>query len=145
MSVAAVAVSVGGAAVAGWIDARTGRIPNAISRGTAVAAVLAATATGEMTAALWGAVVGGSTLLALYLVTLGTGIGLGDVKLAVAIGAGCGPSAAIAALGIAFVLGGAYATWLLSTRRARRGDAVRFAPFLAAGSALVAAAAMEIR
>ena len=60
------------------------------------------------------------------------------MKLGTAIGIGFGPVAGLVALGAAFVLGGAYASWLLATRRARRGDAIRFGPFLAAGTFLAA-------
>ncbi len=60
------------------------------------------------------------------------------MKLAGAIGAGFGLPAGLLALGAAFVAGGAYALWLLATRRAGRGAEIRFGPFLAAGAFLVA-------
>lgn len=128
-----------GALVAAVIDARTGYIPDRISGATALAALLLAAASGTAGAALAGALAAGGTLLALYLLTNRRGIGLGDVKLAAALGLGFGPTASTVALGVAFVAGGAYATWLLVTRRARRGDAVRFGPFLAAGALAVVA------
>ena len=141
MSVMPELVSTAGAILAGCVDARTGRIPNVISRGTAIAAIVAAAHTGDATASLWGTVLAGSAVFALYALTFGTGIGLGDVKLAAAIGAGYGAYAATIALGAAFVLGGAYGAWLLLMRRARRTDAIRFGPFLAAGTVVAAAAA----
>jgi leader peptidase (prepilin peptidase)/N-methyltransferase len=130
--------STGGALVAGIVDARTGYIPDRVSGTTALAALLLAAACGTVPAALCGALAAGGALLALYLLTNRRGLGLGDVKLAAAIGLGFGPGPSIVALGAAFVAGGAYASWLLATRRARRGDAVRFGPFLAAGALAVA-------
>ncbi len=128
----------GGALVAGVVDARTGYIPDRVSGTTALAALLLAAVCGTVPAALCGALAAGGALLALYLLTQRRGLGLGDVKLAAAIGLGFGPGASTIALGTAFVAGGAYASWLLIARRARRGDAVRFGPFLAGGALAVA-------
>jgi leader peptidase (prepilin peptidase)/N-methyltransferase len=128
----------GGALVAGIVDARTGYIPDRVSGATALAALLLAAACGTVPAALCGALAAGGALLALYVLTNRRGLGLGDVKLAAAIGLGFGPGASIVALGAAFLAGGAYASWLLLARRARRGDAVRFGPFLAGGALAVA-------
>jgi leader peptidase (prepilin peptidase)/N-methyltransferase len=138
-------VSTGGAILAACVDARTGRIPNVISRTTAIAAIALATQTGEETAALWGAVLAGGAVFALYALTFGTGIGLGDVKLAAAIGSGFGAYAGVLALGAAFVLGGAYGAWLMLMRGARRTDAIRFGPFLAAGAVLAGAAEIVLQ
>jgi leader peptidase (prepilin peptidase) / N-methyltransferase len=141
MSVMPALVSTAGALLAGCVDARTGRIPNVISRGTAIAALVLAARAGDATGALWGTVLAGGAVFALYALTFGTGIGLGDVKLAAAIGAGYGAYAGIVALGAAFVLGGAYGAWLLLMRGAHRTDPIRFGPFLAAGTIVAAAAA----
>ena len=137
-TVGAPLVTVCGALAAGIVDARTGYIPNAITRPTALAALLLAGAGGRGAAAVEGALAAGGALLALHLLTRGRGLGLGDVKLAAAIGLGFGPGAGLAALGTAFVLGGAYASWLLASRRARRGDTISFGPFLAGGTLAVA-------
>ncbi len=145
MTAVAVTVSTAGAILAGCVDARTGRIPNVISRGTAIAAIVLAAQTGEVTSALWGTVLAGGALFALYALTFGSGIGLGDVKLAAAIGAGLGAYTGALALGVAFVLGGAYGAWLMLMRGARRTDAIRFGPFLAAGTVLAGAAAIVLR
>jgi prepilin signal peptidase PulO-like enzyme (type II secretory pathway) len=127
-----------GTAAAAVTDARTGLIPDALTRTTALAALGCALANGVAPAACGGAYAVGGSLLVLHLLTRGRGLGLGDVKLGTAIGAGFGPVAGIVALGAAFVFGGAYASWLLLTRRARRGDAIRFGPFLAAGTVAAA-------
>ena len=127
-----------GALAAAVADARTGLIPDAITRSAALTALGCALANGTAPIACGGAYAVGGSLLALHLLTRGRGLGLGDVKLGTAIGAGFGPSAGGFALGAAFVLGGAYASWLLLTRRARRGDALRFGPFLAAGTVAAA-------
>jgi leader peptidase (prepilin peptidase) / N-methyltransferase len=136
----AMVVAACGAVAAGVVDARTGYIPNGVSRTTAAAAVTLAALGGTTMTACLGAYVVGGALLALHLLTRGRGLGLGDVKLGTAIGAGCGPAAGAVALGAAFIIGGAYAAWLLVARRAKRGDAISFGPFLGLGmlTALVA-------
>lgn len=123
-----------GALAAAVVDARTGYIPDKLTRATALAALALAASSGAAVHAFGGAFAVGGALLALHLLTGGRGLGLGDVKLGTAIGIGFGASAGIAALGAAFIAGGVYASWLLATRRARRGDAIRFGPFLAAGT-----------
>jgi leader peptidase (prepilin peptidase)/N-methyltransferase len=123
-----------GATIAAAIDARTGYIPDRVTCATALLALAFAAVAGEAETALRGGAALGIAMGVLYAITRGRGLGLGDVKLAAAIGLGFGPGAGMLAVGAAFVLGGAYAVWLLVTRRARRGDAVRFGPFLAAGA-----------
>ncbi|MDQ6943875.1 MAG: prepilin peptidase, partial [Candidatus Eremiobacteraeota bacterium] len=103
-----------------------------------LAALGCAAANGVAPLACGGAYAVGGSLLTLHVLTRGRGLGLGDVKLGTAIGAGFGPAAGLVALGAAFVLGGAFASWLLLTGRARRGDAIRFGPFLAAGTVAAA-------
>lgn len=134
----AAVASVCGALLAGSVDARTGLIPDRITRPTVAVALAVAAATGAAVAAWWGAVAAGGALFVLYAATRGRGLGFGDVKLATALGVGFGPNLGLVAVGIAFVAGGAYASWLLATRRAGRHDTVPFGPFLAAG-ALIAA------
>jgi prepilin signal peptidase PulO-like enzyme (type II secretory pathway) len=128
------AASVVGSLIAATVDARTGYIPNGVTRTTSIVAFVLATAAGNASHACAGALVVGGALGFLYFVTHGRGLGLGDVKLGTAIGLGLGPLPGIMALGGAFVAGGAYASWLLATGRARRRDSVRFGPFLAAGA-----------
>lgn len=144
MTLASEMTAIGGTLAAGLVDARTGYIPDAISRGTAFAALAVAVISRTATPALGGAVLVGGLLVSLYLLTRGRGLGLGDVKLGVAIGAGCGPGVGSAALGAAFVLGGIYASWLLATGRAARDAAIPFAPFLAAGTVAACAAAAQV-
>lgn len=139
MTLTAAFVACCGATAAGVVDARTGFIPDRITRITAVAAAACALPHGAAYAAFGGALLAGGVPALLYVATRGRGIGLGDVKLAAAIGAGFGPPAGIGALGAAFVLGGVYGSWLLLSGRARRGDALRFGPFLAAGAILALA------
>ncbi|HKU66888.1 MAG TPA: A24 family peptidase [Candidatus Baltobacteraceae bacterium] len=79
----------------------------------------------------------GGTLTVVYLVTRGRGLGLGDVKLACCIGGAAGVVNGMEALFVAFVLGGAYAAFLLATKRGHRGEELRFAPYLAAGMSAV--------
>jgi leader peptidase (prepilin peptidase) / N-methyltransferase len=138
-SLAALA-AVCGTSAAGAVDARTGAIPDPLSAATALLAFAFAAAQASLSAAVLGTLVGGGTLLALHAISAGRGLGLGDVKLGAAIGAGLGPSSGILALGTAFVLGGIVATLLLLSGRARRGAALRFGPFLAAGACLAALA-----
>ncbi len=84
-----------------------------------------------------GAASGGGVLAALYAITRGRGIGLGDVKLGCCIGGAAGALPGMEAIGIAFVIGGVYASYLLASRRATRETEIRFAPYLAAGMSLV--------
>lgn len=83
-----------------------------------------------------GATIAGGSLAVLYALTRGRGLGLGDVKLACCIGGAAGVIGGMESLGIAFVLGGAYAGYLLLTKRGQRGDELRFAPYMATGMAL---------
>ncbi|MDB5072721.1 MAG: peptidase prepilin type [Candidatus Eremiobacteraeota bacterium] len=123
-----------GTLAAATVDARTGYIPDGLTRATALAALTFTAFCGTAVHACGGAFAVGGSLLALHLLTRGRGLGLGDVKLGTAIGVGFGASAGLIALGAAFVAGGVYASFLLATRRARRGDAIRFGPFLAVGT-----------
>jgi leader peptidase (prepilin peptidase)/N-methyltransferase len=134
MSALPIITALSGTLAAAAVDARTGYIPDVITRATALGALAFAAASGAALHACAGAFAVGGSLLAIHLLTRGRGLGLGDVKLGTAIGAGFGPAAGLIALGAAFIAGGAYASWLLATRRARRGDAIRFGPFLAAGT-----------
>jgi leader peptidase (prepilin peptidase)/N-methyltransferase len=126
-------VVLAGTLVAATIDARTGYLPNAVTRSTAIAALAFAVPSGLATAACGACAVGGM-LLALHVLTRGRGLGLGDVKLGVAIGAGLGPWCGALALGAAFIAGGGYGAFLLASKRAANGDAIPFGPFLAIGT-----------
>jgi leader peptidase (prepilin peptidase)/N-methyltransferase len=130
------AAAVIGSLIAATADARTGYIPNSVTRTTSIVVLALALAAGTGPSACAGGLVVGGALALLYVITRGRGLGLGDVKLATAIGLGLGPLPGIIALGGAFVGGGVYASWLLATGRARRQDRIRFGPFLA-GAALV--------
>ena len=133
MIAASALVALAGTLVAAVVDARTGYLPNIITRPTAVAALALAVPNGLATAAGGACAVGG-VLVALHLVTRGRGLGLGDVKLGVAIGAGLGPWCGALALAAAFIAGGGYAALLLASKRAANGDAIPFGPFLAIGT-----------
>lgn len=76
----------------------------------------------------------GGSLLALHAATRRRGIGLGDVKLGAVIGAGCSGVPAVGAIGAAFVAGALWALPVLVLKRAKPGDRVAFAPFLAMGA-----------
>lgn len=125
--------------IAAIIDARCGYIFDAVSGIGLVATVSAAGAGGTFREATLGAAATAGSLLAIYLVTAGRGLGLGDVKLGALAGAGLGALGGIAAIGAAFVVGAAAALGGLSTGKARVGDAIRFGPYLAAGTLLVLA------
>jgi leader peptidase (prepilin peptidase) / N-methyltransferase len=123
-----------GTCAAAVIDARTGFIPDRITCTTTLLALGLAASSGTVADAFTGACAVGGSLLALHLFSRGRGLGLGDVKLGTTIGAGFGVTAGFAALGVAFIAGGAYAIWLLATRRATRRSTIPFGPFLAAGT-----------
>ena len=118
-------------------DAQTGYIFDAISLTSLVGILVFSAANHTLVPALIGACAAGGALMLLHAVTLGRGLGLGDVKLACCIGAALGPSDGLASLGIAFVLGGTYAGFLLSSQRRGRNDTVPFAPYLAFGTILM--------
>jgi len=61
------------------------------------------------------------------------GFGYGDVKLMAVCGLYLGVSIMFAAFFFAFIAGGIYATFLLITGRAKRGEYIAFGPFLCAG------------
>lgn len=123
-----------GVAVAGLIDARTGSIFDALT--VTILGVSIALCVPDRTAlsGAYGAASTGGALLLLYAVTRGTGLGLGDVKLGTALGAALGVTPGLTVLGLAFIFGAIYGAYLLVARRARPGSALRFGPFLAAGT-----------
>ncbi|MFV0426265.1 MAG: prepilin peptidase [Beutenbergiaceae bacterium] len=141
----AVAVaSVGGAALA-VIDARTHRLPNALTYPTTVitglALVAAAIVMDEM-GTIGRAALGGLALTAGYLVLHAispAGLGLGDVKLAALVGmlsAWHGWAVFWIAALAPVILGGFYAIALLLLRRASPRTAIAFGPFMVLGLAL---------
>ncbi|MGW8565495.1 prepilin peptidase [Isoptericola sp. NPDC055881] len=141
----ALVVAAAAGAALGVVDARTHRLPNALTypatAATAALLLLAAAATGAWDAALravLGAVVLGGAYLVLHLVNP-AGLGRGDVKLAVLLGlvtAWAGWPVLWAGLVLPFLLGGAVALVLLVTRRAGRGTAMAFGPYMLVGAAL---------
>jgi leader peptidase (prepilin peptidase)/N-methyltransferase len=139
------AIAVAGTFVAAATDVRTGLIPDPLTLATVTLALAAAAGTGTIPAAIGGGLAAGGALLALHLCTRRRGLGLGDVKLGVAIGVGLGASAALEALGVAFVAGALGGVGLLVARRAHRRSALPFAPFLALGTAIAAVAGSAAR
>jgi leader peptidase (prepilin peptidase)/N-methyltransferase len=131
---AAAVLAAAGAVVAGVADLRTGFIFDPLTAAIACAVCALEAVNGTLAAGIAGVAAAGGTLLVLHRLTGGRGLGLGDVKLAAAVGAALGWSDGITALAYAFVLGGLYGVWLLATRRAGRGAAIRFGPFIAAGT-----------
>jgi leader peptidase (prepilin peptidase)/N-methyltransferase len=118
----------------GYVDARTGFIPNRITYPAFGMILLIAAASHRFDSAALGALSVGGTLALLYTITVGRGIGLGDVKLAACVGAGFGPTCGMISLCASFIAGGLFAAWLLYVGRAGRKTPIRFGPFLAAGS-----------
>lgn len=133
----AMLIAFGAVVTAAACDAACGYVFDAITL-PCIGMMLTASAISQtFGACALGALAAGGCLLGLYAVTRGRGLGLGDVKLACCIGAAAGVLGGVEALGIAFVLGGVWAAFLLMTHRARFGAEIRFAPYLAAGMALV--------
>lgn len=126
-----------GVAVAGWIDARTGFIFDRITALLMIIAFVLCACAGSALQALSGALAVGATLLLMHALTGGRGLGLGDVKLGTAVAMALGVASGFLAIGGAFVLGAAYGLWLLATKRAHAGSAIRFGPFIAAGTFIV--------
>jgi prepilin peptidase CpaA len=113
-------VAIGVGLVACAFDLRTGRIPNWLTLGAAVAALVVATWTDGL-AGTGGSALGWLVALLLWLplYALG-GMGAGDVKLIAAVGAWLGPSDVIHAALYAAIAGGGLAVILAVVRgRAR--------------------------
>jgi leader peptidase (prepilin peptidase)/N-methyltransferase len=115
-------------------DALTGYIFDALVAVGFSAAMTAATLEHRAAESVLGSVVAFGMMLLVRFASGGRGLGLGDVKLASLIGAGLGPTEGLMAIGTAFVVGAACALGFLATGRLRRGSAVRFGPYLLAGS-----------
>ena len=125
--------------VAAIVDARCGYIFDPLAGAGLMATVAAAYACGSLTETALGAAAAAGALLAIHLATAGRGLGLGDVKLGALLGAGLGTYWGVAAIGAAFVIGAVVALGALCSGRSRAGDAIRFGPYLAAGTLLVLA------
>ena len=126
----------GAAAAGAACDAASGYVFDAITLPCLGAMAVYGGITHTLPAFLMGAGATGGSLTLLYALTRGRGLGGGDVKLAFCIGGGAGVAGGVEALGIAFILGGVYAGYLLLTKRGQRGDALRFAPYMVAGMVL---------
>jgi prepilin signal peptidase PulO-like enzyme (type II secretory pathway) len=118
------------------IDLRCGLIPDALIAPALV--LLIAVRHVELADTIAGAFACCALLAIPWAVSRGRGFGLGDVKFGLVIGAALGPFAGMCAIGTAFVCGGVVGAGLLCARVASRQSALPFAPFLAAGAALVA-------
>ena len=133
-----------GAALAAAADLATREIPHRFVAVMAAAAVPAmiwqhqAVGASILTAAGVGAF-----FLAVHLVSR-SGLGLGDVKLATAAAVTLGWPLAVSAMVLGLWAAGAFAAFLLLTRRRGRHDGIPLGPFLALGIAVAALAAVPI-
>jgi len=118
-----------------FIDLDHQIIPDGILIWLAAVGVAADLAAGDVSLldALGGAMVGGGLLLAVALVSRG-GMGGGDIKFAAALGIWLGWKVLLAALLLAFVLGGAAGVALLALGIKKRRDMIPFGPFISAGA-----------
>jgi leader peptidase (prepilin peptidase)/N-methyltransferase len=128
-----------GLAAAAMIDLRTGRIPDMLTLGLAVAGLIfAAVLQRDMVAACVGMIAGYAALWAvnrLFRATRGhDGLGMGDAKLLGASGAwlGWAPLPFVVLIASALGLAGVGLARLRG-RPVTAGDAIRFGPYLAAG------------
>ena len=85
-----------------------------------------------------GAALTGGPLFVIHVMSRGRGIGLGDVKLGAIIGFGLGVTAGLEALRCAVLTAGCFGIVVLLCGRYRSQRWIRFAPFLAVGSAYAA-------
>jgi leader peptidase (prepilin peptidase)/N-methyltransferase len=132
-------ICIAACAAAAVTDLETGYIFDTVTYPAAAAIAALSLLHQDAAHAAAGAAAGGGALSALYALTRRSGIGLGDVKLACCSGLALGAAREVESLGIAFVAGGTYAAYLLLTGKGRRGDALRFAPYMAAGVCAVLA------
>lgn len=116
------------------VDLQTGYIFDRVLIGAAVVIGAATLYCGQLQTAAIGACVAAAPPGLLYALSRGRAIGLGDVKLAALIGYAIGPMPALHALVAAAIAGGAAGAALLAARRAGRGSAMPFGPFLAFGT-----------
>jgi prepilin signal peptidase PulO-like enzyme (type II secretory pathway) len=122
-------------AAAAW-DARTRRIPNALTAAGAVA-LLVATAVGQGASWPWavaGSVATGGLALAMH---RWGGLGFGDVKLLAALGIVLGPLVGPLAFALAAAAAGAGVTARRLGRRLAPAARFAFAPYLAAATAAI--------
>lgn len=128
-----------------WVDVRVHRLPDRLTLPLAGAlplllavAALLPYAAGSWLHSLLGALVLGGAYLGLFLVHP-DGMGFGDVKLAVPLGAALGWygwGVLFAGAFAGFLLGSVYGLGLVLTRRAGRGSAIPFGPFMLVGALL---------
>ncbi|MER8044834.1 prepilin peptidase [Streptomyces sp. NPDC094032] len=128
-----------------WVDVRVHRLPDRLTLPLAGAlplllagAALLPYAAGSWAHALLGALVLGGGYLLLFLVHP-DGMGFGDVKLAVPLGAALGWygwGVLFAGAFAGFLLGSLYGLGLVLARRAGRGSAIPFGPFMLGGALL---------
>jgi leader peptidase (prepilin peptidase) / N-methyltransferase len=116
-------------AVCAASDISAGRIYDNVLAPTLVLVSALRMGDGALTA-ICGGVAALSISAFLYAASGGRGLGFGDVKLFGLSGLALGPIV-VGCIGVAFVLGAAYATVLLATRRAKRNSAIPFAPYIA--------------
>ncbi|MFD7236139.1 prepilin peptidase [Streptomyces syringium] len=125
------------------VDVSVRRLPDVLTlplaagvAGLLGVAALIPGAAGSWWGALWGGLTMGGGYFGLFLVHPG-GMGFGDAKLAVGLGCVLGWYGwAVLFLGAfaGLLLGSLYGVALLVTRRARRGEALAFGPFMIAGA-----------
>lgn len=128
-----IAPALAAAAISTVTDLRWGFIYDRVLLPAAFVVCVVATVERAVVTAAAGALTAGVVLGTLYIVTKRRGIGFGDVKLAALLGSSTGVPGALEMLAVAFILGGWVALLLLAFGKKRRGDAIAFAPFLAAG------------
>ncbi|MFN2449196.1 MAG: prepilin peptidase [Candidatus Baltobacteraceae bacterium] len=117
-------------AVCAVCDAQTGYVFDAVTLPALGSIVLLSSLQNAATPALTGMLLAAGALFVLFAASHGRALGFGDVKLAAVLGAAMGSAEALPAIGLAFIAGGAHAAYLLLSRKAGRGDAMPFAPYL---------------
>jgi leader peptidase (prepilin peptidase)/N-methyltransferase len=142
---AAAVAACAGVTVAAWVDARTGSIFDPLTVTVMAVSIALSGIEGVALDGVSGAAAVGAALLLIHVVTGGRGRGLGDVKLGATLGMALGVSSGLIAIGLAFIFGGAYGAWLLATRRAAPHSAIRFGPFIAAGTFTALALPLALR
>ena len=123
-----------GLTVMGWLDSRTGFLPD---RGNLVLALLALLflalgATVPFADAVLGCLLGGFLLLSIRWLSHG-GLGLGDVNYVMVLGLWLGWQSLLVALLTAFAVGAFAACCLIAAGRASRRQCLPFGPFLSLG------------
>lgn len=117
------------------LDFRWYIVPDAVSIPLIIFAFAANIFLGmPLTSLLWGMIIGGGLYFLLWSLSQGRWVGSGDIRLGLLLGAMLGASGTLAALFVAYIIGGIIAALLLATGRKQFGSKLPMGTFLTIGA-----------